>query len=360
MESAQSLLAGRRLVVVVQDLGVGGAEWQASLLARSLRRRTGAEVEVWCFSLFGRNRTLLQQSGIPILEISPGGEGGPFRRLVQTVRFVAAARRRRPELLIPFTDHPNKVCGAVWPLVGAMGSVWNQRDEGRQITGRPIERAALRLTTLFACNASSGESFLKERMGVPAHRIVRVYRFKDHATLLRSWRIVLDRKPKHAPVLLLAGRPGSEALILDRLARELNLGVQVRFLGEIDDVSGLLMTVDLVVHSSLREGCPNGVLEAMSAGVPVVATNIIGIREALGEAYPALVPGADETALAARIVQVLDEDGLRGSLKEQVLARFRNRFSPEQALAAYTSILESIIRGHTINAEAMARGRNRD
>ncbi len=160
MSADPSVLGGRRLAIVVQGLGVGGAERQASLLARSLSQRTGAEVEVWCFSLFGRNQEFLQKNGIPSLEISPGGKGGWFRRVVQMVRFVAGARRRRPDLLIPFTDHPNKVCGAVWPLVGSLGCVWNQRDEGRQVTGRPLERAALRLTTVFACNARACSIYL--------------------------------------------------------------------------------------------------------------------------------------------------------------------------------------------------------
>ncbi len=378
MEVVPSGLAGRRLAVVVQDLGVGGAEWQASLLARALKRRAGAYPEVWCFSLFGRNKAILEEAGVPILELSPGGSGGWFLRSVQMARFVAKARRRRPEFLVPFTDHPNRVCGAVWPLVGALGCIWNQRDEGRQITGRPLENMAVRRTTLFACNASSGEEFLRERLGVPGDRIVRVrnwvelspprkrpddwkhdlrlrpdvplammignlHQFKDHATLLRSWRIVVDRFGGPTPVLLLAGRPGTESDFLGRLTGELGLDAHVRFLGETDDISGLLATVDLVVHSSVQEGCPNGVLEAMSAGVPVVATGIPGIREALGEEYPALVPERDAEALAAEMIQSLEEPEYRRAMGKRAQSRFDARFSPDKALDDYIGIVERVI-----------------
>jgi len=290
-----------------------------------------------------------------------------------------AARRRRIDLLIPFTDWPNKVCGALWPMMGARGSVWNQRDEGREITGHFLERLALRLSTIFVCNAASGERFLRETMGVPGHRTLRVrnwvqpeeprktpaqwreelkvsedtvlalmvgnlHPFKDHPTLFHAWRRVLDRSNDTEPLLLLAGRPQEGRLAeLKELARQLGIEERLRFLGEVDDIPGLLETVDLVVHSSMREGCPNAILEAMACRVPVIATDIPGIREAIGEKSPYLVPERNPEALAGKILELLgDPDQLKKGATRMQQA-FENYGTAEENLENYIQLLDSLL-----------------
>src|SRR2546426_8921983 len=92
------------------------------------------------------------------------------------------------------------------------------------------------------------------------------------------------------------------SLLMRALARELNLGRSVRFLGPVDDVPGLLSAVDLAVLSSTSEGCPNAVLECMASGLPVVATDIPGIRKAVGPSgYNYLAPPDDARSFAERI-----------------------------------------------------------
>lgn len=380
MSTDTSPLRHRRLAVVLRDLRVGGAERQATLLAAALAQLEECHVEVWCFSdSGGPNRQCLDRLGIPTIEISPGGSGHPVLRSLQLMRFLMAARSRRVDLLIPFTDWPNKVCGALWPVIGARGSVWNQRDEGREITGRFLEKLALRLSTIFVCNAASGERFLRETMGVPGHRTLRVrnwvrpkaprktasewrdglelspnttlvlmvaniHPFKDHPTLFHAWRRVLDRSNDTEPFLLLAGRPQEGRLAeLKELARQLGIEERLRFLGEVDDIPGLLETVDLVVHSSRREGCPNAVLEAMACGVPVIATDIPGIREVIGEKSPYLVPERNPVALAEKLLQLLqDEDQLQTGAKRMQQA-FENYGTAEENLKEYIQLLDSIL-----------------
>ncbi len=391
MVSGRISLAGQRLAIVLLDLGVGGAERQASLLAAFLKTQCAAEVEVWCFSLFGRNREILNRCGIPCLEISPGGRGGPFHRASDLIGFISSARKRRIDLLIPFANHPNRVCGALWPLIGAWGSIWNQRDEGRGITGRPLEGAALRWTSIFACNAASGESFLRHTLGVQPERIVRVrnwvvpsppeqtperwrrelglgaktplvlmignlHNFKDHPTLFRAWKRVLNVPWPAMPRLLLAGRPCEPtASELKKLAAELRLEKSILFLGEIDDVSGLLSTVELVVHSSRREGCPNAVLETMAAGRPLIATNIIGVREALGDNYPGLIPETDEQALASSIIEALSNPSFRESLAETASLRFEKEFPAQECLRSYARMLLDLLRSRNPRHEGRSR-----
>src|SRR5205085_672919 len=137
----------------------------------------------------------------------------------------------------------------------------------------------------------------------------------DHATLLRAWRIITSHTPA---TLLLAGRFDSTEAELRSLA--LNLGIEnwVKFLGPVKDVSGLLAACDLGILTSPAEGSPNSLLECMAAGLPVVGSDIPGIREAVGRhGVEHLSPSGDEQALSERILSLLWNPSLRFKLGEQ-------------------------------------------
>ncbi len=244
--------------------------------------------------------------------------------------------------------------------------MWNQRDEGRFLTGSRLEKLAVRQTPCFVSNSRHGAEFLtakfqvapqrinivhngveldpplvdratwRERIGAEedcfvACMVANLHSCKDHATLLRAWQTVaqaFDESQRQA-MLLLAGRPGDTEHTLKALAYDLELGRSVRFLGGVQDVSGLLQAVDLGVFSSKYEGCPNGVLECMAASLPVAGTEIPGIREAVGPAgYPFLAPPGDDEALSAIIMRLATDEKLRVQLAEQLFHRIEVVFNP--------------------------------
>jgi glycosyltransferase involved in cell wall biosynthesis len=165
---------------------------------------------------------------------------------------------------------------------------------------------------------------------------------KDHATLLHAWREVIVREGRNGwpPVLLLAGRWDNRANSLCVLAQELELFQEVRFLGAVGDVSGLLAAADLAVFSSRREGCPNGVLEAMATGLPVVATDIPGTRDALGsDAGECLVPAGDSAAMANRILRLFSDPGLRTREGKKNALRVESEFAPDRSWRAMADLI---------------------
>lgn len=98
---------------------------------------------------------------------------------------------------------------------------------------------------------------------------------------------------------------------LTRLTEELGLTQKVRFLGHRDDVPTVLKDADLFVLPSRSEAFPNSVMEAMAAGLPVVASNVGGIPELVQDDYNGrLVPPGDVDALASAILDVMS-DGAR-------------------------------------------------
>src|SRR5262249_36248986 len=177
--------------------------------------------------------------------------------------------------------------------------------------------------------------------------VAHLHRFKDHDTLLRAWRIVLDRLDRRpSAVLALAGRPAGAEDSLKALAHDLELGRSVRFLGEIDDVTGLLAASDLGVLSSRAEGFPNAVVESMASGLAVAGTDIPGLREPLGpEGSALLAPPGDADGLAVAIVTAAQSPELRRSLGERNRERARTEFAPQRAFEARVALFTEALAG---------------
>src|SRR5579864_2721917 len=150
---------------------------------------------------------------------------------------------------------------------------------------------------------------------------------KDHATLLRA--IAMLGQPVH---LLLAG-DGELKPELERLAADLGIRERVHFLGRRDDVPSLLRTADIFVHSTHSDGFCVAALEAMAAGLPLVASRVPGLAEVIGNAG-LLVPPQDPKAFAAAVSLLLAQPERRHELAQA--ARQRSQlFSIEASAKAY-------------------------
>lgn len=132
---------------------------------------------------------------------------------------------------------------------------------------------------------------------------------------------VLERVPDTR--LVIAGREGNATELLRQAALRFDLNGQVRSLGERDDVADLLCASDVLVLPSRREGFPGVLLEAMALETPIVATDLPGVREVVGDTGVArLVHEGQAGDLAAEIVDALTND----LANERRIARGRRRF----------------------------------
>jgi glycosyltransferase involved in cell wall biosynthesis len=171
---------------------------------------------------------------------------------------------------------------------------------------------------------------------------------KDHTTLLHAWKLVhSELATKGLPhVLLLAGRFGPTTQKVKALACDLALEGNVLFLSQVNDVSGLLSIVDLGVLSSFSEGCPNGVLECMAAGIPVVGTDLPGIREALGaKGFSYLSLKGDASSLAQKIIDLSLDREKREELGRDNMERIAKHFSPEIIYSQFLNAISHVMRG---------------
>lgn len=176
-----------------------------------------------------------------------------------------------------------------------------------------------------------------------ARTLISIARFspqKDHATLVQAMPTVLADCPD--AVLLLVG-DGPEMLAVKNLVADLAIGNAVRFAGQRDDVASLLASADLFVSASRFEGLPLAVLEAMSVGIPVVATAIGGTIEALGDDYPYLVEPGRPQALGEAICAVLKDPIAGARAGEAERARFEQLFSAARMVAETEEIYRATL-----------------
>jgi glycosyltransferase involved in cell wall biosynthesis len=129
-------------------------------------------------------------------------------------------------------------------------------------------------------------------------------------------------------------------------ARTAALGItdRVHFLGYRRDTAALLHCADVFVLPSLVEGLPLSVLEAMAAGVPVVATDIPGTREAVEhDVTGLLVPPRDAEALATAIGRVFGDAASSAARVARARERARREFSAEVVVARVTTLYASLL-----------------
>jgi glycosyltransferase involved in cell wall biosynthesis len=145
--------------------------------------------------------------------------------------------------------------------------------------------------------------------------------------------------------LLLVGE-GPERRQIELLCEKKGLSERIRLAGWRGDVPEILAASDLLVLPSAWEGMPNVILEAMASGLPVVATDVEGVREILGSRADAqIVAYADSQALTERIVGLMSDRDLAAELAQRNRQRAQEEFTVERMVTAYEDLWESLVEG---------------
>ncbi|MGA3213618.1 MAG: glycosyltransferase [Terriglobales bacterium] len=158
---------------------------------------------------------------------------------------------------------------------------------------------------------------------------------KDHETVLRA----------------LAELPGAELLLVgdgplrtqsENLAQSLGVAARVRFLGRRSDIPQLLKAADIFVYSTDFEGFGIAACEAMSSGLPVVASDVSGLAQ-LVHGAGILFPARDHKALARALQNLMSSPEERTRMGQAARGTAR-RFSIEKTVDSYAELYESVLR----------------
>jgi glycosyltransferase involved in cell wall biosynthesis len=185
---------------------------------------------------------------------------------------------------------------------------------------------------------------LRSDPGEEPVRLVMVARFeaqKDHGTLLRALAGLKDRR---WTLDLIGNGPLSDAT--RQLARSLALSDRVHFLGQRTDVEQLLARAQVSLLVTNWEGFPISILEAMRAGLPVVASDVGGIGESVQDGQTGyLVPQGDAETLRERIGRLLIDSELRVRLGKEGRNSYERQFTLAASVAKTLRVYQDLVAG---------------
>jgi glycosyltransferase involved in cell wall biosynthesis len=371
-------------LIAIQSFGGGGAERQAFFLAERLIAK-GHDVTVFAFGK--ENGIMWDRFHKLSVKIYASGyrekillyEGLGIKKLLlkwkYQRRFIRQISDWNIDVVIPFTATPNIIFGNSWQKTGAKFCFWNQRDGGIDFKGQSSELKALQRTTVLTSNSYEGVLFLRQftnrpvftihngvvvppgRVNYEASEPIRVVMVanlnanKDHITLLKAWEQLLKIPNMPMIQLLLVGKDeftsdtkkehGNTSLYLKEYVLENQLNSTVLFTGQVDQVTDVLLGCHIGVFCSKKEGLPNGLLECMAVGLPVVASEIHGAVEALGKDYPYFAPVGDAQILCQHLYELAIDSSLRERIGTQNRSRIEECFSIEKMTNGFLDLLTS-------------------
>jgi glycosyltransferase involved in cell wall biosynthesis len=280
---------------------------------------------------------------------------------------VRLARTLRADIVHTHLVHADVYGGLAARLRGThLVSTKHNDDPFRVGPFRFVERGLSHLADRIVTITDALHRFTVERVGVPADKVETIHYgldsvpeawgvnppddVPDRARVLLAVARLTDQKGVDVAIRALAALPddtvlvvlgeGPERAALVRLARELGLERRVLLRGRVPDVNAWFGRASLLVHPARWEGFGLAVLEAMLAGLPVVATNVSALPELVVDGETGfLVPPDDPAAIARAIEQALAQP----ELGQAGLARARAEFSvarmSDRTKALYASLL---------------------
>lgn len=349
---------------IVNGLEVAGAETAAVALARGLAER-GWDVRF----LVVRDGPLRERFADGLVPLTVLGHDLVLRAPLALAGMVRYLRDVRPSIVHTHLIGMDVFGRTAAMLAGVPRIVSTQHDSLPRSWHLRAFRAATRsrVDATIACSSSVYE-FARDEMRIAEERLhlipnaVDVGRFagaarpheglvigalgnlrlvKGHDVLLRAFARVVDARPDAR--LVIAGE-GEARAGLERLARELGVAGAVELPGAVGDVPGFLLGLDLFAHPSIAEGLPLALLEAMAAGLPVVASRLPAIAEALeGGACGRLVEPGDADALGTALLALADDPATAAGLAAAARARVAAAYSLDAHVNAHERLFRELL-----------------
>jgi len=358
-----------RIVHIMPQIGIGGAENQLRMLiAGSDEQVVSHDVLYYSDSFDTEGFRLYREAGVSLSRV-PRSKKRPVKFLHD---LAAAIKSRDPDIV-----HCWLFSGTIWGRWGAMRAgckniVLSYRSSylGYPKTTAWIDRLSRCLSSAnvhyLACSLACANAIAKQ-LRLPPSLFHVIYNGIDtnrfdapagdcHQRLLNQLGIAddktvitmvgrLTRAKNYETVLNVAQRSrenglslhflivghGEEEARLKNLARELDVQQMVHFLGLRTDIAEILCASDIFLFTSLWEGLPNTLLEAMAAGLPIVSTNFAAVDELIDNGENGtIVPMRDVNHIYAAVNNYLQNPDRARVFGEQARIKARQRFSIEQ------------------------------
>lgn len=380
------------VALVMPNFRLGGAERQAVELACALPA-VGWRAAVITCDPAGPLRARLESAGIPWHDAGarfalPKSSPAFWLNLAGTVRRIARfASQEGAVILQSFLYWENQVTiPAAMIAPGVKAVVTGRRDMGTYKDGRRwyqwVENATNPFCDAIVCNSRGvrGDVFRRERVdrsrvhvipnGVDFERFAHAApidlraRFPEHlsgAALILGTVGNLKRAKRHDILIeavarlatehgidaaaVIVGADRGEGPALRALAERLGVARRVVFAGAIEDPAPWYRAFDLFLLTSDHEGMPNVVLEAMSAGVPVLTRPVPGVRELIRDGVHGRIVSGTGPEFAAAVAALASESAAeRQAMAERAQRRMERHFSPNALATRYAALYDQLLK----------------
>lgn len=358
-----------RVMQVTQDLGVGGLERVISLLCRRLDPER-FEPSVLCLRGGGPFADELVQEGIPVhilpwsrerldylafrkvaailraerIDVIHTHNTGPFFHGALGAALAGVRTHVHTDHARPFPDRlrwmiaENLLSHLAWKVVGVSEHTTDNLARFERISRRKLVTIP---NGIELQPARRGREEMRRLLGIPSDAPVigtagRVIEQKGLEFLVKAAAML---RPRYPDLRVLVVGDGPEREELEELSRAAGVSDRVHFLGIRMDIPDLLGTFDIYALPSRWEGLPMAVLEAMAAGLPVVASEVGGVPTAIRDGEEGLLVPAEDTAALARALERLLADT---SLRRQMGEAARRRYASDFTLDAMTRRYEAL------------------
>lgn len=367
-----------RVAVVTSRLDVGGTERHLTRVLPELKRR-GIDITLYVMERGGPLEAELSAQGVRV-------EGPRRRRILHWPRATFALarwlRRERPGIVHFFLPRPY-VYGSVaaelaghrrrimsrrsltdyrarYPMLGSLERLLHSRTAGLignsaavldQLTAEVGDRRKLALihngVTMPEPMTAPDRAHLRHSLQIADDALViavvaNLVAYKGHRDLIDALALIRDDLPKKWRLLAIGRDEGIGAELKQR-AQALNISANIMWLGEQSGVEHLLGASDIFVLPSHQEGFSNALLEAMSAGVPAIATAVGGNVDAvIDNESGLLVRASDPRAMAAAIQKLASDPALRRRLADAARFRVQQHYSMDACVGRYETLYRAM------------------
>ncbi len=353
----------RRILLLITDLEIGGTPTVVRELATRLHRPDeGVHVEVACLSKCGPVADQIRTAGVPVTALGATRSWqlpGVVRRLIRLVR------HNRVDTVFSFLIHANAAAAAAKPFCSGVRFIQSiQTTQAEPRWHWRVQRAVHLAAEKVVVPSKSVADIAQKWSDVPVEKLVVI----PNAIEPNDFAPAPNPPPggpfkvgfigrldpiKRVPLLVEALAlleeafhlevygEGPERVTIERRARELGVAGRVTLHGAVTGPQAALANLHVLALPSAAEGFGLVLIEAMAAGVPVVAADVAGIRDVVRHEYNGLLVDPTRrhtfrTLLFGAVVM----DGLRRSLVENGLRTVREQFSWGVVLPQYRRLLD--------------------
>lgn len=378
---------------IIPNLTSGGIQTQVLLLAKYFKNDLNMDVTIWgAISSDKAFSDVLDSEGINH-ELHPeimGLFGPPYWEASKVGKLKMWAKlwfnivKGRYKVILPYTVKIDFIFNIIWQFTTAKACFSFERGGHAEPKPKPLQddiyhKLARKPAPIYVANSFHGKKALSIMRNIPEAKIhvirnayipktnnseepweqhlpmlkrtvtvtmiANFFGEKDHLTVLKAWQKIHKKSPD--AVLVFAGMGGPKNCIesfhkTKIIAKEMQLEKSVIFTGSIHNTKRLLDVSDIGLLSTISEGCPNAILEYMGADLPIIGTDIPGIREIIHpDNREFLFPVGDVLECAERMEILMNNVKLRRELGIKNKTYVNENFKPEKMFESYSQILKN-------------------